>query len=298
MFGFQAAACLSFFGLGGQPQSEAQPQTEVQSEAKPRIEASEESEEEMQSGAKEYELKWTTNPKTWNAQEPQSGYGHGRVTPQEVRKILEKFDDDKGNPDILLRDLNWRAMVKRAIKYPIEEWKLGKDPQRNFDGRKVIEDLKTAGIRIEVSNIKTNNIYGAWLMDGMWTELRCVLNISREDVEYVAVPNESYKAIPVTWPEGMGIEGWNEENTGNIWEAWAGTLWLFHQREATCTIRRLIFCALMAGGDTKIPLARYLIEKKQRGMGRHRHEGQAGGTLLPRPARGPPRLRGYLRRRR
>ena len=68
-------------------------------------------------------------------------------------------------------------------------------------------------------------------MDAIWTEMRCVLNISREDVEYVAVPNEAYKAIPITWPPNSGLEGWNEENAGNIWEAWAGTLWLCHQKD-------------------------------------------------------------------
>jgi hypothetical protein len=110
-------------------------------------------------------------------------------------------------------------------------------------------------------NIKANNVYGAWLMDAIYTEARCIINISREDVEYVAVPNEAYKAIPVTWPEDLALEGWNEENTGNIWEAWAGTLWLHHQKEGLSSIRRLVFCALMAGGDTKIPLAKYLMEK-------------------------------------
>jgi hypothetical protein len=192
----------------------------------------EEGEEKMQGGAKEYQLKWTTNPKTWkHSGESQAGYPHGRLSPQEVRKILEHFDDDQENPDILLRDLNWRAMVKRAIKYPIEEWKLGKDPNTQFDGRQVIEDLQRAGIRIEVMHIKTNNRYGAWLMDAIWTEMRCTLNLTREDVEYVAVPNEVYKAIPVTWPANSGLEAWNEESTGNVWEAWAGTLWLTQQRE-------------------------------------------------------------------
>jgi hypothetical protein len=151
-------------------------------------------------------------------------------------------------------------MVQRAVKYPIEEWRLGKEPNRRFNGEQGLEDLKSAGIRIEVLNIKANNVYGAWLMDAIWTEMRCALNISREDVEYVAVPNEAYKAIPVTWPEGKGLEGWNEENTGNIWEAWAGTLWLLHQKTGVNTIRRLIFCALMTGGDTKIPLSKYLME--------------------------------------
>jgi hypothetical protein len=177
-----------------------------------------------------------------------------------VRKILATFDDDKGNPDILLRDLNWRAMVKRAVKYPIEEWKLGKEPNRSFNGDQVVEDLKRARIRIEVIHIKSNNVYGAWLMDALYTEARCAINISREDVEYVAVPNEAYKAIPVTWPEDSGLEGWNEENTGNIWEAWAGTLWLHHQKTGLSSIRRLVFCALMTGGDAKIPLSKYLME--------------------------------------
>jgi hypothetical protein len=96
-------------------------------------------------------------------------------------------------------------MVKRAVKYPIEDWKLGKEPNRSFNGDRVLEDLERAGIRIEVMHIKSNNTYGAWLMDAIWTEMRCVLNLSREDVEYVAVPNEVYKAIPVTWPAGQGL---------------------------------------------------------------------------------------------
>ena len=154
-------------------------------------------------------------------------------------------------------------MVRRAIKYSIEEWKLGENPTEKFDGSKVIEDLQRAGIRIEVLHMKANNTYGAWLMDAIWTEMRCVLNLSREDVEYVAVPNEAYKAIPVTWPPNTGLEGWNDENTGNIWEAWAGTLWLCHQKDGVPHIKRLIFCALNACSETKIPLARYLIDNNK-----------------------------------
>ena len=253
MFGFQAATCLPFLGCAKR--------SHTQSEAQPRTEEQEEGEERMQGGTKEYQLKWTTDPKTWkHSGDSQAGYHHGSLSPQEVRKILENFDDDKEKPDILLRDLNWRAMVKRAVKYPIEEWKLGKEPNTSFDGRQVVDDLQRAGIRIEVMHIKANNTYGAWLMDAIWTEMWCAINISREDGEYVAVPNEAYKAIPVTWPEGSGLEGWNDENTGNIWEAWAGTLWLRHQKEGVNSIRRLIVCALMTGGDTKIPLSKHLME--------------------------------------
>ena len=73
-------------------------------------------------------------------------------------------------------------MVRRVIKYPIEEWKLGESPSRKFDGEKVIEDLQRAGIRMEVPHMKANNTYGAWLMDAIWTEMKCALNISRKDV--------------------------------------------------------------------------------------------------------------------
>ena len=95
------------------------------------------------------------------------GYPHGSLVPEEVRTILAPFDNEKGNPSILLCDLDWRAMVRRAIKYPIEEWKLEGNPTRKFDGEKVIEDLQRAGICIEVPHMKANNTYGAWLMDAI-----------------------------------------------------------------------------------------------------------------------------------
>ena len=62
--------------------------------------------------------------------------------------------------------------------------------------------------------MKANNTYGAWLMDAIWTEMRCVLNVSREDVEYVAVPNEAYKAIPITWPPNLGARGLERREHG------------------------------------------------------------------------------------
>jgi hypothetical protein len=68
-------------------------------------------------------------------------------------------------------------MVKRAMGYPIAEWKLGTDPTRSFSGEKVIKDLQKAGIRIDVMHIKSNNVYGAWLMDAIYTETRCAINI-------------------------------------------------------------------------------------------------------------------------
>jgi hypothetical protein len=100
----------------------------------------------MRGGTKEYQLKWIADPKKWkHSGDPQANYQHGNLLPQEVRKILADFDDDKGNPDILLRDLNWRAMVKRAVRYPIEEWKLGKDPTRSFYGGIVSKTSKKLG---------------------------------------------------------------------------------------------------------------------------------------------------------
>ena len=82
----------------------------------------------------------------------------------------------------------------------------GERPEQKIDGRQVIEDLQRAGIRIEVMHMRANNTYGAWLMDAIWTDMRCAPNLSREDVEYVAVPNEAYKAIPATWPANLGLE--------------------------------------------------------------------------------------------
>jgi hypothetical protein len=67
MFGFQAATCLSFLGCAKR--------SHTQSEAQPRTEAQETAEEMMQGGTKEYQLKWTTDPKTWkHSGESQSGY--------------------------------------------------------------------------------------------------------------------------------------------------------------------------------------------------------------------------------
>jgi hypothetical protein len=246
MFGF-IAACLSHLGPGGHTQSEpeppkgapkkAEPQKEAQSEAETRTERQSEAElpkkgdEEMEGKAKDYTLTWTADPRNWKqAGDPQASIGHGNILPQEVRKILNAFDDDPDNPDIALCELNWREMVKVAMRYPTEEWELGTEPMRKFDGGRVVADLQAAGIRIDVMGLKNNNLYGAWLMDAIYTEVRCTINISRPDVEYVAVPNEAYKAVPVEWPETWGLEGWNAENTGNIWEAWAGTLWLNHQK--------------------------------------------------------------------
>jgi hypothetical protein len=88
--------------------------------------------EEMEGGREEYQLKWTTDPKDWKQTgESQQGYPHGRLVPEEVRRILKQFDNDRENPAILLCDLDWRAMVKRAIKYPIEEWKLREIRRKN-----------------------------------------------------------------------------------------------------------------------------------------------------------------------
>ena len=81
------------------------------------------------------------------------------------------------------------------------------------------------------AHMKANNAYGAWLMDAAWAELKCSFNVARADVELLPLPNEAYKAIPVKWPPTSGVESWNDENTGNVWEAWAGTLWLTKQRE-------------------------------------------------------------------
>jgi hypothetical protein len=81
MFGLQLATCLSTLGCAKR--------SHTQREAQPRTDAPETAEEKMQGGRKEYQLKWTTDPKNWkHSGESQTGYPHGRLTPQEVRKIL------------------------------------------------------------------------------------------------------------------------------------------------------------------------------------------------------------------
>jgi hypothetical protein len=85
------------------------------------------------------------------------------------------------------------------------------------------------GIRIEKDHAKTNNAYWAWRMDAVWTERRRLRNTVREDVELIPVHNDAYKQITVGVATHQRHPNLGPENTGNVFEAWAGTLW-FAQR--------------------------------------------------------------------
>ena len=71
--------------------------------------------------------------------DPQRGYFHGNITPHEARLLLDPFDPAKDGPDILFCDLDWRARVKRVISRPIEQWYIGEDPHRQFDGEEILQ---------------------------------------------------------------------------------------------------------------------------------------------------------------
>jgi hypothetical protein len=70
---------------------------------------------------------------------------------------LVQVDPEKDNPDILFCDLDWRAMVKRVISRPIEQWSLGDNPHRCFDGEVILEDLTNVAVRKDIAHIKTHN---------------------------------------------------------------------------------------------------------------------------------------------
>ena len=105
-----------------------------------------------------------------------------------------------------------------------------------LSGREICENLSNRGIQLTAAALGPPKTLGAWLMDCAWTEAMCRLNIQAPDIEYKALPNDVYKAIPVEWPPSSeiyaDIPSWNAVNTGNIFETYATCVFLKADTEA------------------------------------------------------------------
>ena len=87
-------------------------------------------------------------------------------------------------------------------------------------------------------------------MDCAWTEALCRVHIQATDIEYKALPNDVYKAIPAERPPGSEIfadaPSWSAVNTGDIFETYATCVFLDADKEARETLRSILWAALLA----------------------------------------------------
>ena len=102
---------------------------------------------------------------------------------------------------IHLQDLNWEACVVHVLQ--------GLGTMTAYEPACTIPNLAALAAQVkgdagvypvnipnEVSLIKEASYFGAWLMDFCWTELSVRNRTTRRArVEYVAFPNDIYKAI-------------------------------------------------------------------------------------------------------
>ena len=66
---------------------------------------------------------------------------------------------------------------------------------------------------------------GVWLMGRAWSEIEFRLGVLKHDIQYVALPNETHKAAPMTWPKATSsaddVACWSAVNVGNLVETYA-----------------------------------------------------------------------------
>ena len=102
---------------------------------------------------------------------------------------------------------------------------------------------------------------GARIMDCAWAEAMCRLNIHPSDIEYKALPNDVYKAIPTGWPPDSeiyaDIPSWSAVNTGNIFESYATCGFLKANKETRSALKSIRWAAILAEPRAARALARY-----------------------------------------
>ena len=64
-------------------------------------------------------------------------------------------------------------------------------------GREICETLTSGGLQLTTAVLALSNTLGAWVMDCAWAEAMCRLSIHAADIDYKAVPNDVYTAIPM-----------------------------------------------------------------------------------------------------
>ena len=111
-------------------------------------------------------------------------------------------------------DINLKALTGFLHEKNFEDWKV-----TPVDGRAICDALTEGGLQLTTASLAPANTLGAWIMDCAWTEAMCRLNIHATDIDYKAVPNEVYTAIPMGWPPSAeiyaDIPNRSPVNTGN-----------------------------------------------------------------------------------
>jgi hypothetical protein len=89
-------------------------------------------------------------------------------------------------------------------------------------------------VQLTANNIAKNSHLGAWIMDVGWTELGVRLGLHSPTVEYKAVPNETYRLLPLDFPGNAAISGFSAVNYGNLMETAAGAaIWTYKEMAST-----------------------------------------------------------------
>ena len=117
-------------------------------------------------------------------------------------------------------------------------------------GQAICEVPTNVGLQLATAALAPTNTLGAWIMDCAWAEAMCRLNIYASGIEYKALPNDVYKAIPVEWPPSTvthaDIPDWSAVNTGNIFETYATCIFLMGGPQARKLLRSLVWATLVA----------------------------------------------------
>jgi hypothetical protein len=185
--------------------------------------------------------KWTTNPLRWNTDGgPIADLVVGNLRHQEIAAIFQPWWPEGAGvtPGTVptTAHIHWMAIRDKIYEAPVHQW-----PHEPLSGDVIIFTMDTLLVQLTAGNFAGNSHLGACIMDVGWTELGVRLGLYSTTVEYKAVPNESYRLLPVDWSGNATISGFNAVNFGNLMETAAGTAVLAHRETGLNFVRQLLF---------------------------------------------------------